>query len=270
MAIDAAAIAQDLLRIGYARVSLDPTSREALHHALTECRAFFSEPSAVKAQHSSGDLNFGYRPLGHEYSITPDRPDLNECFTLWSDRLDLIPAADQLTYLTHALLTWRGVLVDLVSSVLNMVAESFAALDVPAFAAASYLQINNYPKPTSDRDLLQDRHEDGHLLTVIHTTRPGLEILPVGGEQPMPVTTSTDEVLIMPGGVMTDLTDGKIPPLDHQVRNHGLADRMAIMYFVNPELTSRLVPWTGDTSVDLRDKVRTRPAAFGLPDVPVL
>ena len=35
----------------------------------------------------------------------------------------------------------------------------------------------NYCLPTPpERDLLQDKHEDGHMVTVLHATAPGLEI----------------------------------------------------------------------------------------------
>ncbi|MBB4928328.1 isopenicillin N synthase-like dioxygenase [Kitasatospora kifunensis] len=123
----------------------------------------------------------------------------------------------------------------------------------------------------SDRDLLQDKHEDGHLVTVIHTTAPGLELWLDGEARPM--QTAADEVILMPGSVFTDLSGGRVPALYHQVRNLRLADRTALMYFVNPELTEPVYSWAaepGQTPVDLRDKIRSNPAMFGLPDVPTL
>lgn len=77
----------------------------------------------------------------------------------------------------------------------------------------------------------------------------------------------------MPGSVLTDLTGGKIAPLYHRVRNHRLAGRLSLMYFVNPEVAEPLYPWVGSAEelrTDLRERVMSRPAMFGLPDVPVL
>ncbi|MEV7013767.1 2OG-Fe(II) oxygenase family protein [Streptosporangium sp. NPDC051022] len=268
MALD---YARELLGVGYARISLDAGEAALLAAALDECRRFFSLPDETKSRYSSADCNFGYRPLGMEYSITADRPDLNDCFTLWSDRLDLVPNSAELASLTGALLRWRDHLSTLVSDVVGQVAETVGGAKAPRFEAASYLQVNNYTHADGERDLLQDRHEDGHLVTVIHTTAPGLEIWP--GEECLPVEMAPDEVVLMPGSVFADLSGGRVGALDHQVRNLGLERRMSLMYFVNPELTEPLYPWVqadGEPLVDLRDKIRSHPATFGLPYVPVL
>ncbi|MER7210332.1 2OG-Fe(II) oxygenase family protein [Streptosporangium sp. NPDC000239] len=263
--------ARELLGVGYARITLGAKEAALLATALDECRRFFSLPDATKARYSSADCNFGYRPLGMEYSITADRPDLNDCFTLWSDRLDLVPNSAELTSLTDALLAWRNHLSALVSDVVGHVAGIIGDAQAPSFEAASYLQVNNYTHADGERDLLQDRHEDGHLVTVIHTTAPGLEIWPDG--ECLPVEMAPDEVVLMPGSVFAELTGGKVGALDHQVRNLGLDRRMSLMYFVNPELTEPLYPWVrteGEAPADLRDKIRSHPATFGLPHVPVL
>ncbi|MFI9589345.1 2OG-Fe(II) oxygenase family protein [Nonomuraea sp. NPDC052265] len=266
----AAGVSRSLLDSGFAEVTLPSEGGTLLQEAITRSRAFFGLDAQVKKRHTSSDLNFGYRPMGVEYSISPDRPDLNECFTLWADRLDLIPAAEELAPLTDALLGWRGFLVPFVGDIVRHVADAFGDVTPPDFAKASYLQVNFYPQASSGgRDLLQDRHEDGHLLTVIHATDPGLEIWD-GLDGARAVSTGAEQVLVMPGSVLTALTGGKVAPLYHQVRNHDLAGRISIMYFVNPELTEPLHPWNGDRKVDLRDQVRNKPSMFGLPDVPVL
>ena len=73
-----------------------------------------------------------------------------------------------------------------------------------------------------------------------------------------------DEIVIMPGSVLTALSGGKIPPLYHQVRNHGLDDRQSIMYFVNPEVEAPLYSWIDapdGTRTDIREHVQTRPTS---------
>ncbi|GAB2712837.1 2-oxoglutarate and iron-dependent oxygenase domain-containing protein [Kitasatospora kifunensis] len=263
--------ADDLLRDGYARISLHDDGKHLLDRVLGESRSFFGRPVREKARYASTDLNFGYRPQGREFAISADRPDLNDCFTLWHDRLELIPNSAEIPALTGALLAWRECLSAIVSDTVGEVAAQLGGHKAPPFEAASYLQLNNYAVADSDRDLLQDKHEDGHLVTVIHTTAPGLELWLDGEARPM--QTAADEVILMPGSVFTDLSGGRVPALYHQVRNLRLADRTALMYFVNPELTEPVYSWAaepGQTPVDLRDKIRSNPAMFGLPDVPTL
>jgi isopenicillin N synthase-like dioxygenase len=272
--LDAARItaaARDILEHGYAVVQLGELDAQRLHTAIDTAVEFFSGPDADKRKHGSDDHNYGYRPFGIEYSRVPERPDMNECFTLWSSRLDLIPNADEIPELTESFLRWRDSLAPLVAAVLDEVAAEFGVAAAPGFEKASYLQIN-YCLPTPlERDLLQDKHEDGHMVTVLHATAPGLEIYADGDVKPM--LPAADEVVIMPGSVLTALSGGKIEPLYHQVRNHGLDDRQSIMYFVNPEIDEPLYSWTTGADgerEDIREHVRNAPKMFGLPEVEAL
>jgi len=266
-----AAASRDIIDKGYAVIKLNDLDTARLTGAVATAVDFFQRPAEDKLAHGSTDHNYGYRPFGIEYSVTPDRPDMNECFTLWSSRLDLIPKSDDIEDLTAAFLSWRDSLAPLVDAILDKVARTFGAGSGPAFEKASYLQIN-YCLPTPpERDLLQDKHEDGHMLTVLHTTAPGLEVFV--NDEAMPMEPGPDEIVIMPGSVLTALSGGKIAPLYHQVRNHGLANRQALMYFVNPEVEAPLFSWidTADGArEDIRAHVQNAPTMFGLPPVEVL
>jgi isopenicillin N synthase-like dioxygenase len=264
--MDVTAQARDeFIATGQTVVHFGPEQQSALASVFACSAAFFELPEAEKLRHSSKDYNYGYRPMGIEYSETPDRPDFNECFTLWSDRLDLIPDAIELQNLTAALLQWHSWCSELAEAVLRSCAEKFEG-PVPSFAAASHLQINNCLRAPTGRDLLQDRHEDGHLITILNATGPGLEIFPNGSVQP--ITTGFDEVLVMAGSILTTLSGDTIPPLYHQVRNLQLSSRQSVMYFVNPELSQPLYSWAAtEDRRDLRDTVRSNPLAFGLPAV---
>jgi isopenicillin N synthase-like dioxygenase len=259
--------ARDLIDTGYAVVKLDAAGAARLKQALSTAVAFFERPDEEKVAHGSSDHNYGYRPFGIEYSISPDRPDMNECFTLWANRLDLIPNAADIPELTGAFLAWRDTLAPLVAGILGEVATTFGG-QAPAFEKASYLQIN-YCLPTPmERDLLQDKHEDGHMITVLHATAPGLEMYVNDGI--LPTLPAEDEVVLMPGSVLTALSGGKIEPLYHQVRNHGLDDRQALMYFVNPEVDEPLYAWVDaadGSREDIRAHVKNAPTMFGLPPV---
>ncbi len=264
---------QDILDQGYAVVKLSDVDTFNLHHAISTAVSFFGRPLEEKQAHGSTDHNYGYRPFGIEYSISPDRPDMNECFTVWSSRLDLIPNADDITDLTGAFLSWRDSLAPLVKAILDEVAKNFGTDDAPEFEKASYLQIN-YCLPTpAERDLLQDKHEDGHMVTVLHATAPGLEIYVNDDVKPM--LPARDEIVIMPGSVLTALSGGKIEPLYHQVRNHclGEGERQSIMYFVNPEIDEPLFGWIDAPDgerADIREHVQNAPSMFGLPPVEAL
>jgi len=272
LALDAVAkAAHDILDKGYAVVKLADVDTANLHHAIDTAVRFFQRPLEDKQAHGSTDHNYGYRPFGIEYSKSPDRPDMNECFTVWSSRLDLIPNAQDIPELTDSFLGWRDSLAPLVEAVLDEVAKNFGTEGAPAFEKASYLQINYCLPAPAERDLLQDKHEDGHMVTVLHATAPGLEIYV--NDEATPMLPDTDEVVIMPGSVLTALSGGKIEPLYHQVRNHGLDNRQSLMYFVNPEIDEPLFGWieAGDGErADIREHVQNAPSMFGLPPVEAL
>jgi isopenicillin N synthase-like dioxygenase len=268
--------AHDILEQGYAVVKLGDLDAGNLQTAISTAVQFFQRPLEDKMAHGSADHNYGYRPFGIEYSRVPERPDMNECFTLWSSRLDLIPNAGDIDELTGSFLDWRDSLAPLVQGVLDEVAQHFGADKAPAFEKAAYLQINYCLPAPAERDLLQDKHEDGHMVTVLHATAPGLEIYPGGDAASgtvQPMLPGPDEVVIMPGSVLTALSGGKIEPLYHQVRNHGLDDRQSLMYFVNPEIDEPLYSWIDNAEgerTDIREHVQNAPSMFGLPPVEAL
>ncbi|MET7808448.1 2-oxoglutarate and iron-dependent oxygenase domain-containing protein [Micromonospora chersina] len=123
-----------ILDRGYALLELNDEQADRLARALGAGRAFFALPADRKTQHASADMNHGYRPLGREFSITPDRPDLNECFTIWHDRLDLIPRSADLPELTEAWGRWRDSLVEMVDGSLRSLPGTSAAIAAPTFA----------------------------------------------------------------------------------------------------------------------------------------
>ena len=266
----ASTAADDMVRQGFARLTLTVEESEDLRAALSAGERFFEQPVEVKMRHSSPDLNHGYRPLGREYSVSPDRPDLNECFVIWNDRTDLFGSPEEVEYLSRAWACYRALLNPLVEQTVTALARRFGGGRAPAFVSASYLQMNNYSDPSSHRDLLQDLHEDGHMITVHYANAPGLEVSVAG--QIQPVDADPDTLILMAGSVLTALADGQVEPAYHQVRNHGLSGRASIMYFVNPSLDAPVHPWStpDDAAVDLRDAIRRKPAMFGLVDVPHL
>ena len=128
------------------------------------------------------------------------------------------------------------------------------------------LQINSFVRPV-DREFYQFAHEDADLLTVIWASHPGLEGVFEGERVEKYDFTTPGEVLVMPGSLLTAMTDNKIAPFYHQVRNYNTPDRKSIMYFVSPEATGPIEPFApGEhTAEDIQRLVIENPQMhFGL------
>jgi isopenicillin N synthase-like dioxygenase len=131
-------------------------------------------------------------------------------------------------------------------------------------AIASVMQVNSFGAAV-DRDLLQYNHEDATLLTVITANAAGLEA--VIGEEVTPLTFAPDEVMVLSGSVLTEMTGGEILPLYHQVRNHHILERKSIMYFVSPDTDGPIEPFVVNDynrGTDIRERVINNPQTFGL------
>lgn len=255
---------------GFARLQLLPDEQALLSGLHTEAKRFFASPDSAKRQHMRGDFNFGFRPYGRQYSITPERPDMNESFAYWADDPTLVEKSAEIPGFISALRSYWA-LVESVAQ--GVIAECARRLDAPSTSldlrTSSYIEINSYIA-APDRDLLQDRHEDGHLLTILNSTGPGLEV--EVDEQMKPVEFTASDLVLMPGSLLTDLTGGWIPPLFHQVRNHRLAERQSILFLVNPSTGVPLAPFRvteENEGVDIAERARVNGHAFGLPDAPL-
>jgi hypothetical protein len=95
--------ADDILDHGHATIALPAQAADILAALRAEAARFFTLAEAVKRQHGSGDFNFGYRPYSCQYSVAPDRPDLNESFTYWADNPATIPNAKAIAPFLRAL-----------------------------------------------------------------------------------------------------------------------------------------------------------------------
>jgi isopenicillin N synthase-like dioxygenase len=130
----------------------------------------------------------------------------------------------------------------------------------------STLQIN-YSRPSQvQSSFINEEHEDGHCLTLVYNTAPGLEVRSPDGAF-LPVSTAPDRAIAMLGGVASLMTDGRLRPLFHQVRPPAdCQERVSVLFFADlaPELCQ---PWiVGDTNrhVDIANFIRSNPVRFGL------
>src|SRR5262249_4523016 len=132
------------------------------------------------------------------------------------------------------------------------------------FQEASYIQVNYYEPAQHSRDLLQDPHEDGHLLTLVRSAEPGLEIRIEGRFHP--VDRRCDALLITPRTLSPLMPATPAPPLYHQVRNSlRRSARYSHMFFVNPELNQKLDPWIRNASnehIDIVQYANSAPQQF--------
>ncbi|MGY2011174.1 hypothetical protein ACW9HJ_28130 [Nocardia gipuzkoensis] len=261
-----------ILADGFARVRLTTSEATQLATLYAEAMAFFDAGPNVNRRHSSARLSNGYRPPGSSYNnFDPiDGVDLNDSFLYWNPEAGArIPGHERIPSFLGALEAYRaGALCRIMNTLMGELARRYDYRRRLSFAKASVVQINSYNAPSS-RELLQTAHEDGTLATVIWTCGPGLEVF--AHDDVVGVGVARDEVLIMPGGIMSAMTGGDIQPLYHCVRNLGLESlrRKSIMYFSCPDIDAGPIPPyvvnECNRGVDIGKLIRTATDAFGLP-----
>lgn len=132
---------------------------------------------------------------------------------------------------------------------------------------SSYLQICMYAgeHQVNDRDYLQDRHEDGHLITLIKPTRDGLVIFPDGPEgREVPVFLRDDELLVITGSLLTAISDGRIPPMYHAVKNPFVRmQRKSVVYFAIPDLSKTYTTLLARGKINIAKLADESHRAFG-------
>lgn len=240
-----------------------------LQRILSEADKFFALPHAAKTNLQQDKVMTGYRSKGVEYANTPDRPDLMETFSLRPGdaeacaRLAGDPASAELYAACAAYLELTHALVD---QALTEITRHLYGVDTQwAVKKASWVQINRYCPHGESRDILQDMHEDGHLLTLLFADQPGLEIQEPDTKNIRPIDTTGSRLLLMSGSLLTEFSEGRIPPLYHQVRRHAqVAQRYSVVYFVNPDPINP-DPFLAARMKALAEKGLTNNAQFGLP-----
>jgi len=256
---------------GYARAKLTPSECSQLMHLLERSQRFFAAGPEHNNKHSNGKLTNGYRPPKSAYN-NGDRvneSDTNDSFLYWNPQLGAeIPENEQISEFLDALETYRsGPACKIMNELMKALADHYGKAKHP-FEAASVLQVNSFGTPT-DRKLMQTRHEDGVLATVIWASAPGLEVFV--DDKDHAITFEPDEVVVMPGGILGTMTGGDIKALYHQARNHGPESlgRKSIVYFCCPDIhRGPIEPYIANESnegVDIRDVIKKSTDMFGLP-----
>lgn len=218
-------------------------------------RAFFRSSKSIKQKNAIPSINEGWKDLGGEFSVAAARPDLHESFWVTQKRQQNVA-----TRYSPDGLRLYGEMFRCIS-MLNEIERGITAdlmryLGVGADATTfrcdrdSDMQILYYQPSIHTRDLLQDPHDDSLYLTFAKADSPGLEILDSKGDY-HPVRLAPNEILIMPGEILSLISGYRITPLIHKVVRHPEQnERMALGYFTLPniELGGTLRPWIANGS----------------------
>jgi isopenicillin N synthase-like dioxygenase len=257
-------VLDQVMHQGYALVRLDETETGHLAAVYQGVLAFFAQDVADKARHGVPNRSTGYRPYAYAHAGDPDRPDHNDSYLFWGRDRKLPGHHEEMKPLLDMLEDYRRVAARITHEVIEELRAHYGYSHELPFERGSVLQINSFATPTED-ELLQQAHEDAVFLTVIWTSAEGLEGVRDG--ELLPFTFAPDEVLVMPGSVMTAMTGGEIPPFHHQVRNHRTLGRKSVMYFVSPDPSWAIEPFVANESnrgTDIRQLVIGNPQTFGL------
>ena len=267
---DYAQIVRQFEQTGFARVPVTDALARKIERIYRLGEEFFVRSEAEKQSYSMQSFVEGYRELGPEYSQVPERPDLTESFSAWNrnrGRSEVEEAMGGLE-LHRALREVSDDLSVIVRGVFKAMADAWAPGHPELrFYNGTYVQLNYYEPSQHNEELLQDSHEDAHLLTLAKSNAPGLEI-EVDGKF---VSAGSDgnDIVFMPGSLLSLMTGYKIKPGYHQVRNtHRRDTRSALLLFVNPETNQKLDPWIRNESnagIDIIERANEGPKQFGMP-----
>jgi len=257
-------------QMGFARVPLTDAMARKVEAIYRLGEEFFVRSEAEKQGYSMQSFVEGYRELGPEYSQVPERPDLTESFSAWNrnrGREEVEEVVGGLD-LHRALREVSDEMSLIVRGIFRAMADAWAPGSPELrFYNGTYVQLNYYEPSRHSAELLQDPHEDAHLLTLVKANAPGLEI-EVDGTY-VPAGADGNEIVFMPGSLLSLMTGYKIKPGYHQVRNtHRRDTRSSLLLFVNPETNQKLEPWIKNESnagIDIIARANEGPKQFGMP-----
>lgn len=261
-----------LLTSGFARFKISTELSEAVSGVFAASHQFFDLPLHEKMQNRL-NLDLGYRPYGVEYSASAAHPDQIESFSA-SHRIApaqvKLPSLAARTLYDEALNAFT--LLEAVGEalVVALAREVSQEIDLTRFAGALHswtlLQLNRSHPPQIDTDQVSELHEDGCLLTLMTHDGPGLEVLGRDG-QFIPITLSSDEMLAIPGEILTLLTGGLVRPLYHRVRTTPAAERrMAMLLFadIDPALCTPWLSSVENSGMNIGERVLKNAQRYGL------
>lgn len=217
-----------------------------------------------------GDTD-GFLPFGSEYSNVKNNPDLCERFCYWHAHNERRKshAFSRESYL-QAAMNYEREISKLATKLLDEICREFDAPTFPDIRDNSYLQLCVYPAAEIDngRQFAQDPHEDGHLLSFIRPSLDGLVI--VRGRSLEPVRLLQNELAVLSGSLLTQLSDCAIPATYHAVLSpQPPRRRSSLIYFANPNVTDKFIGFWRKKHVDLSKTLNDHHTGFGNQPIPL-
>ncbi|MBG77463.1 MAG: hypothetical protein CL570_00320 [Alphaproteobacteria bacterium] len=262
--------AKALVQHNYAIIKLPKNVLETANNILCDGLTFFQQDNKIKKASASLNILEGYRKLGAEKDSVTGRPDLSESYTTWfcnASNPDIETWARNCQFhqtMSSGLAVYAGFTDEILKALRSEIMPDYPVSDEPVIDIRhlSYLQMNFYRPAihkSNDRDTVMDPHEDGHILTILKPTKPGLMVAPgelvemPTSQNPMGifkhgadfqfVDVAADEAILVPSSPTFYMTGGLIKPLFHGVVNKGDEIRQSLMFFVNPSRNVPLEPW---------------------------
>ncbi|WP_454919172.1 2OG-Fe(II) oxygenase family protein [Xanthobacter sediminis] len=254
--------AEALARTGFGTI---PMTVEMRKNYLLLVDWFLAVTTKIKETYSFSEDTDGFLPFGSEYAHVSDNPDLCERFCYWhthSNKRQDHPFS-QSPYL-RAAAAYESEITGLAQQIINGICREFGAPPLASIRDSSYLQLCVYgqnPLP-SERQFAQDPHEDGHLLTFIRPNRDGLVIL--RGSALEPVRLLENELAVLSGSLLTQLSDCAIPATYHAVLVPSQPiQRSSLVYFVNPSSSDAFIGFRRKKPINLLATMNAHHTGFG-------
>lgn len=253
---------ESVLTTGFGILEMPPALLASFRRMVEE---FPLIETANKADFSFASDTDGFLPFGSEYAKLEGHPDLCERFCYWSihaDRRQSHPFSK--SRFVQAASAYEAEIHSLAQGVVDAICEEFGASPLESIRSSSYMQLCVYGRatPSSGRKFAQDPHEDGHLLSFIKPSRDGLVL--VRGRALEPVRLLENEIAVLAGSLLTDLSDQAIPAAYHAVLTPSeAAERSSLIYFVNPHASQELFGFHRGMPLNLARTMNARHTAFG-------
>ncbi|MGU9859131.1 hypothetical protein [Pseudomonas sp. LF245] len=253
--------AAEIVNKGYAIVTITPSMQTDFR----EMQKLIDGVSiSEKKKFSFVERTDGFYPVGYSYLKSVVNSDLCETFNYWKRYKAEHAAWDfsQTDFYARAE-SYEAQAARYGQHLIEAIGDHYGYAEKIDIGRDSYLQFNHYREElrASGRKYLQQRHEDGHLLTLIKPNGPGLVIYIDDTE--CLVDLGPDQAIVISGSLLTLLTEGDIEPTYHAVVNFTLpVARCSVVYNINV-LASQLPGMRSGRNIEIFEPANAQHMQFG-------
>ncbi|MFD1560078.1 hypothetical protein ACFSHT_31285 [Paraburkholderia silviterrae] len=230
--------ANEIVTRGYAIVSISPGMQEDFQ-SLQQLAG--SIGFRDKEEFSFIERTDGYFPIGYSH-IGKENQDRCEIFNYWHRfraEHERYPFSRSEFY--SRIESYEAQVATYGQKIIDEICRRYGYAREIRTRDDSYLQFNHYREDLrlGNYRYLQNKHEDGHLITIIKPNAPGLVLF--RGDKECLVDVAKDQAFVIAGSLLTQLSEGEIQPVYHAVLNLTLPTaRASIVYNVN--ILSEAIP----------------------------